>query len=134
MDKDSDANPIGYRIIDIEFLTMAISHTQCEQCKSGKLRRRNSKACLMSNLYIQCNDFKHMIHIPTSKKRVPREMSYEFNTRSVYAAASLRLGLKGLSHFCAFMNMPPPIHHDSYKMHLKQISQASVDLVAENIK
>ena len=136
-DKDSDANPIGYRIIDMEFLTMAISHTRCEQCKSGKLsltEDETQRAGLMSSLYIQCNDCKHMIHVPTSKKRVPRGMSYEINRRSVYAAASLGLGHKGLSQFCAFMNMPPPIHHDSYQMHLKQISQASVDLAAENMK
>ena len=32
--------------------------------------------------------------------------------------------------------MLPPIHdhHDSYQMHLKQISQASVDLATENMK
>ena len=24
------------------------------------------------------------------------------------------------------MNMPPPVHHDLYQMHLKQISQASI--------
>ena len=53
-------------------------------------------------------------------------MSYEVNKRSVYAAASLGLGHKGLTQFCAFLNLPPPVHHDSYQMHLKQISEARV--------
>lgn len=75
-----------------------------------------------------------MIHIPTFKKWTPREMSYEVNRRSVYAAASLGLGHKGHSQFCAFLNMPPPVHHDSYQMHLKQISEASVAHAEENMK
>ena len=76
------------------------------------------------------------IHVPTSKKRVPRGMSCEVNRRSVYAVASLGLGhiVKCLSQFCAFLNMPPLIHHDSYQIYLKQISQASVNLAAENMK
>ena len=61
-------------------------------------------------------------------------MSYEVNRRSVYASASLGIGHKGLSKFCAFLNMPPPVRHDSYQMHLKQISQASVDHAQENMK
>lgn len=136
-DKDSDADPTGFRLIDMEFLAKAISHTRCEECKSGKLsltEDETQRAGLMSSLYIQCGDCKHMINVPTSKKRTPRGMSYEVNRRSVYAAASLGLGHKGLSQFCAFLNMPPPIHHDSYQMHLKQISQASVDLATENMK
>ena len=35
--EDSDATPTGFRLIDVEILTMAISHTQCEQCKDGRL-------------------------------------------------------------------------------------------------
>lgn len=29
--------------------------------------------------------------------------------------------------------MPPPVHHDSYQMHLKQISQASVAHAEDNM-
>jgi len=88
----------------------------------------------MTSLYIQCDSCKHMIHLPSSKKRTPRGMSYEVNRRSVYASASLGIGHKGLTQFCAFLNMPPPVCHDSYQMHLKQISQASVDHAQENMK
>ena len=136
--KDSDATPTGFRLIDVELLTMAISHTRCAQCKEGKLsltEDETQKAGLMTSLYIQCNKCKNMIHLPTSKKRTPRGLSYEVNRRSVYAAASLGLGHKGLSQFCAFLNMPLLVHHDSYQMHLKQISEASVAAHAEeNIK
>ena len=34
--KVSDADPTGFRLIDMELLTTAISHTICEQCKCGK--------------------------------------------------------------------------------------------------
>ena len=131
--KDSDATPTGFRLIDVELLTMAISHTRCEQCKEGRLsltENETQKAGLMTSLYISCNKCKNMIHLPTSKKRTPRGL-----LRFVYAAASLGLGHKGLSQFCAFLNMPLLVHHDSYQMHLKQISEASVAAHAEeNIK
>ena len=52
----------------------------------------------------------------------------------MYAAASLGLGHKGLSQFCGFLNMPPPVHHDSYQIHLKQISEASITHAEENMK
>ena len=94
-------------------------------------RRRDSKAGLMTSLYIQCDKCKNMIHIPISKKPTPRGMSYELNG-SVYTA--VLLGHKGLSLFCAFFNVPPPVHHDSYQMHLKQISEASVAHAEENMK
>ena len=88
----------------------------------------------MTSFYIQCDNCKHMIHLPSSKKRTPRGLSYEVNWRSVYAAASLGLGHKGLSQFCGFLNMPPPVHHDSYQIHLKQISEASITHAEENMK
>ena len=61
-------------------------------------------------------------------------MSYEVNRRFVYAAASLGLGHEGLTQFCAFLNLPPPVHHYLYQMHLKQISEASVAHAEENMK
>ena len=116
---------------------MAISHTRCEHFKGGRLSLMEDetlKAGLMTSLYIWCNKCKNMIHMhamPTSKKRTPRGMSYEVNRRSIYAAASLGLGHKGLSQFCAFLSMPPPVHHDSYQM---QISEASVAHAEENMR
>ena len=53
---------------------------------------------------------------------------------NVYAAASLGLGHKGLTQFCAFLNLLPPVHHYLYQMHLKQISEASVAHAEENMK
>ena len=134
--KDSDATPTGFRLVDVELLTMAISHTRCEECKDGKLsltEDETQRAGLMTSFYIQCDKCKHMIHLSSSKKQTPRGMSYEVNRRSVYTTASLGLGHKGLSQFCGFMNMPPPVHHDSYQMHLKQISQASIALMLNRI-
>ena len=50
--EDSDATPTGFRLIDVEILTMAISHTQCEQCEDGRLsltEDKTQKAGLMTS-------------------------------------------------------------------------------------
>ena len=54
-DKDSDAVPTGFRLVDVELLTMAISHTRCKECKDGKLsltEDETQRAGLMTSFYI----------------------------------------------------------------------------------
>ena len=56
--KDSDATPTGFRLIDVELLTMAISHTRCERSIDGRLsltEDETQKAGLMTSLYILCD-------------------------------------------------------------------------------
>ena len=67
--KDSDASPTGFMLADVGHLTMAISHTRCEQCKDDKLsltEGETQRAGLMTSFYIQCHNCKHMIHLPSS--------------------------------------------------------------------
>ena len=51
--------------------------------------------------------------------------AHEVNRRSVLA--SQKLGLAGLTDFCARMNLPPPVTKQSFNEHLIQIEKAAVE-------
>lgn len=55
-DKDSYASPTGFRLVDVELLTMAISHTRCEKCKDGKvsLTEDETQICLHLQFVMIC--------------------------------------------------------------------------------
>lgn len=82
-------------LLDSDYLTwhfwLQLFLTQYVNSVDLPVRRWNPTAGLMTSLYIQCDSCKHMIHLPSSKKRTPRGMSYEVNRRSVYASASLEI-------------------------------------------
>ena len=136
-----EATITGFRFVDMELLSIAVSSMSCAECAHFTLMLSENhlerKGCA-SSLRAFCENcgWKHVFW--TSKKQTK---SFEVNRRLVYSMRSIGKGHSGAKKFCTFMNMPPPPTARAYQKnartiakHVKAITKSSMSSAAKDIR
>lgn len=119
------ATVTGYRFVDMELLSDVFQQMMCKEC--------GDSACLVlednpherkgsaSHLRVRCEACGWVYTFYTSKKV---QHSFDVNKRFVYAMRSMGQEHSSMKRFCAFMNMPPPLHSKAYNASNAALSKA----------
>jgi hypothetical protein len=125
----------GYRIIDIEVLSVIFKELICPMCfnedslvLSDNLKDRHG---LASFLVLKCSNCLFRKNFCTSKKS--GKQGYDVNKRVVYTMRSLGHGHAGLEKFTSLMNIPPPMTRNNYDKLAKTISKVVKKVAIETM-
>ena len=119
----------GFQIQDFSILNDCLeSVAVCRSCMSPKSKLRivqcnKKRHGLAESLFVRCLNCGSKREFWSSKLLPDRNGSFEVNRRSVMASA----GQKGLSKFCAKMNLPHPVTKKSYNNHVKAIATVVIE-------
>ena len=105
----------GYRIIDLEILSIVFTTFLCPSCDKQKLKlseNGSKKKGLASLLYVQCKACNFIHEFYTSSASA--HQSYDVNKRVVYVMGACGQGHAGLETFTSLMNLPKPMTINNY--------------------
>ena len=125
----------GYRFVDMELLSDVFQQVMCKECGSSAClvledNRREQKGSA-SHLRVRCETCGWVYTFHTSKKV---QHSFDINKRLVYAMRSMGQGHSSMKRFCAFMNMPPPLHSKAYSACNAALSKAAKAVANETME
>lgn len=130
-----NSNITGYRFVDMELLNNVFQQMMCKECGNSaglvledNPRERKGSAC---HLRVLCKECGWVYTFYTSKKV---QHSYDINKRFVYAMRSNGQGHSSMKRFCAFMNMPPPLHFKAYNASNAAFSKAAKSVATKTME
>ena len=134
-----DLDQPHYRIVNIGTLLKAmLAFLVCSFChrKDYTIKEDyNKRKGFCSRLVLICKSCEREHSFPTSEIRPPDSkggQSHDVNRRAVLACLAMGSGRANFHRFCGIFNMPPLIAQDSWKNHMKAISEASEKVFEES--
>ena len=129
----------GYRLIDINILSVLFKHVSCSICKAvGLLLCQKQKHGLAFTFTLSCSECDWQYEFCSSPKK---SKMFDINYKTVYSMRRCGKGYQGLQKFLALINHPPPMTEKNYRMinlkfsnAVRDVAMRSMDEAAEEVR
>ena len=130
--------PFGFRLIDIDILSKAISdQLSCKVCQGDVFMKEVARTGLHSDFVFTCKNLKCKAKKTTfSSSSTSKTNNLEHcavNRRVAFAMRTIGCDRAELEKFCGVMDLPPPVHKSSYACINESIATAAEAVQAESM-
>ncbi|KAG0445194.1 hypothetical protein HPB47_018671 [Ixodes persulcatus] len=139
-ERRSGNGPASAVVCDIGALTTLVSGVTCPACHEGKISVRElagKPKGLASFLEPHCENSECPDGAESAKGRHDSGSScdgFAVNVKAVVAARAIGAGHEQLSHFCAILGLPTPMHHKTFNSIGKKVHDAAMTAASQNFE